>query len=167
MQLPFSEVITIARHLDIGDLRSYLNTGPLDDLHDAETPPPAAVDESGRSAQRFVVDVVVRRRSDTRRISVSGRDIYAVTAPIIVEGAIRLLDGRHRGAGAMAPGEAFDAADVLATLERDTDGLAVRATGPILQAGSVAQGRRGAADQVAGADLPLDRADQVGDDRAG
>jgi hypothetical protein len=26
----------------------------------------------------------------------------------------------------MAPGQAFDAADVLATLERDTDGLAVR-----------------------------------------
>ena len=104
------------RHLDVGELRSYLNTAPLDDLHDAATPPPSAVDESGRSAQQFVVDVVVRRGSDTRRISASGRDIYAVTAPIVVEGAVRLLDGRHRGPGAMAPGEAFDAADVLATV---------------------------------------------------
>ena len=129
VQLPFSEVITIDRHLDVGELRSYLNTGPLDDLHDAETPPPTAADEGGRSAQQFVVDVVVRRRSDTRRISASGRDIYAVTAPIVVEGAVRLLDGRHRGPGAMAPGEAFDAGDVLAALERDAGGLVVRSSG--------------------------------------
>ena len=119
VQLPFSEVITIDRHLDVGELRSYLNTAPLDDLHDAATPPPSAADERGRSAQQFVVDVVVRRGSDTRRISAAGRDIYAVTAPIVVEGAVRLLDGRHRGPGAMAPGEAFDAGDVLAALERE------------------------------------------------
>ena len=126
VQLPFSEVITIDRHLRIGELRSYLNTAPLDDLHDSETPPPTAVDEDGRSAQRFVVDVVVRRGSDTRRVSATGRDIYAVTAPIVVEGAVRLLDGRHHGPGAAAPGEAFDAGDVLAALERDSGGPAVR-----------------------------------------
>lgn len=126
-QMPFSEVITIDRHLDVRELRSYLNTAPLDDVRDAATPPPAAVDERGRSAQQFVVDVVVRRGSDTRRMSAAGRDIYAVTAPIVVEGAVRLLDGRHRGPGAAAPGEAFDAAEVLAALERDVDGFAVNA----------------------------------------
>ena len=126
VELPFSEVITMHRHLDVGELSSFLNTAPLDDLHDSTTPPPSAADGSGRSAQLFVVDVVVRRGSDTRRIRASGRDIYAVTAPIVVEGAARLLDGRHRGPGAMAPGEAFDAADVLAALERDTDGFRVR-----------------------------------------
>ncbi len=126
VQLPFSEVITIDRHLDVGELRSYLNTAPLDDLHDAATPPPSAADQRGRSAQQFVVDVVVRRGLDTRRISATGRDIYAVTAPIVVEGAVRLLDGRHRGPGAAAPGEAFDAGAVLAALERDADGLSVR-----------------------------------------
>ena len=61
VELPFSEVITIDRHLDVGDLRSYLNTAPLDDLHDEATPPPSAIDEHGRSAQQFAVDVVVRR----------------------------------------------------------------------------------------------------------
>ena len=126
VQLPFSEVITIDRHLDVGELRSFLNTASLDDLRDSTTPPPSAADETGRSAQRFVVDVVVRRGSDVRRITSSGRDIYAVTAPIVVEGAVRLLDGRHRGPGAMAPGQAFDAADVLAALERDGGGLTVR-----------------------------------------
>ena len=61
-----------------------------------------------------------------RRLTCSGRDIYAVTAPIVVEGAVRLLAGQHRGPGAMAPGEAFDAADVLAALERDAEDLEVR-----------------------------------------
>jgi short subunit dehydrogenase-like uncharacterized protein len=126
VQLPFSEVITIHRHLRIGELRSYVNTAPLDDLHDSSTPPPTAADESGRSAQHFVVDVVVRRGSDTRRLRATGRDIYAVTAPIVVEGAVRLLDGRYRGPGATAPGQAFDAGDVLAALERDADGLVIQ-----------------------------------------
>lgn len=126
VELPFSEVVTINRHLDVGELRSYLNTASLEDLRNTATPPPSAADESGRSAQQFVVDVRVRRGTDTRRISAAGQDIYAVTAPIIVEGAVRLLDGRLRGPGAVAPGEAFDAADVLATLERDVDGLTVR-----------------------------------------
>ncbi|HEY0949081.1 saccharopine dehydrogenase family protein [Nocardioides sp.] len=125
VQLPFSEVITIHRHLDVGELRSHLNTAPLDDLHDTSTPPPAATDEHGRSAQRFVVDVVVRRGADRARAVAAGRDIYAVTAPIVVEGAARLLDGRHRGAGAVAPGTAFDARDVLASLERGVEGLAI------------------------------------------
>jgi hypothetical protein len=116
VELPFSEVITIDRHLDVGQLRSYLNTGPLTELRDSETPAPAAVDDGGRSAQQFVVEVVVRRGSDTRRVSASGQDIYAYSAPIVVEGAVRLLDGRFRGPGAVAPGEAFDAAEVLAAL---------------------------------------------------
>jgi hypothetical protein len=126
LQLPFSEVITIDRHLDVGELRSYLNAAPLDDLRDPATPPPSAADQHRRSAQQFVVDVVVRRGPDTRRISAAGRDIYAVSAPIVVEGAVRLLEGRHRGPGAAAPGEAFDAGAVLAALQRDAEGLAVR-----------------------------------------
>jgi hypothetical protein len=126
VQVPFSEVITIDHHLDVGELRSYLNIASLDDLHDSATPPPSAADERGRSAQQFVVDVRVRRGPDSRRISATGRDIYAVSAPIVVEGAVRLLGGRHRGAGAAAPGEAFDAGDVLAALERDVEGLGVR-----------------------------------------
>lgn len=126
VQLPFSEVIAIARHLDVSELRSYLNTAPLDDLRDAETPPPTAADEVGRSVQRFVMDVVVHRGADVSRVRASGRDIYAVTAPIIVEAAIRLLDGRYRGPGAVAPAEAFDARDVLDALDRDVDGLAIR-----------------------------------------
>lgn len=123
VELPFSEVITIARHLDVGELRSHLNTAPLDDLHDAATPHPSPTDERGRSAQRFVVDVVVRRAAGSRRTWLVGRDIYAVTAPIVVAGVARLLDGRRRGSGAAAPAEVFDAVDVLAELVREVDEL--------------------------------------------
>ena len=37
VQLPFSEVITLARPLDVDELRSHLNTAPLEDLHDPAT----------------------------------------------------------------------------------------------------------------------------------
>ncbi|WP_243060662.1 saccharopine dehydrogenase NADP-binding domain-containing protein [Nocardioides sp. SR21] len=116
VELPFSDVITIHRHLAVRELRSYLNTGPLAELRDADTPPPTAVDDTGRSAQRFVVDVVVRRGADVRRLSAAGQDIYAVSAPIVVEAAQRLLDGRFHATGAVAPGEAFAAGDVLDAL---------------------------------------------------
>ena len=61
----------------------------LDDLRDADTPAPSPTDERGRSAQRFAVDVVVRRGTTTRRTTATGRDIYAVSAPIVVEGSQR------------------------------------------------------------------------------
>ena len=124
--VPFSEVVTLDRHLAVRELRSYLNTASLEELRDLSTPPPAGSDALGRSEQRFVVDVVVRRGSQERRIDASGRDIYAVSAPIVVEAALRLADGRHHGPGALAPGQAFDAADLLSALSRLPDTLAVR-----------------------------------------
>ena len=123
VQLPFSEVLAISRHLRVGELTSYLNRSSLADLRDESTPPPPAADEAGRSAQRFVVDVAVRRGAATRRLTASGHDIYAITAPIVVEGAARLLHDRHLAVGAVAPGEAFDAADVLAALAAHPAGL--------------------------------------------
>lgn len=117
--MPFSEVVTIASHLRVGELRSYLNTAPLADLHDPNTPPPSAADASGRSAQRFAVDIVVRSGAEVQRITASGRDIYAVTAPIVVEGALRLISGQALRFGAGPPGEIFDAGDVLRSLARD------------------------------------------------
>lgn len=116
VELPFSETLTIDRHLAVRNLRSHLNTSALAELRDAATPPPTEADAQGRSTQQFVVDVVVRRGDQTRRTTASGRDIYAVSAPIVVEGAARLLTGDHRGAGALAPGQAFDAPAVLAAL---------------------------------------------------
>jgi short subunit dehydrogenase-like uncharacterized protein len=112
----------------VARLRTYLNNAPLRDLRDSTTPPPIADDETGRSAQTFLVDVVVRNGSRTRRAIAQGRDIYAFTAPLVVEAVERILDGRARGSGALAPGEAFDSTDFLhalapeyLTLELDAD----------------------------------------------
>jgi hypothetical protein len=113
---PLSEIITLARHLPASRIRTYLSADALEDLRNPATPAPEAVDETGRSAQRFSVDAVVRRGEEERRISAGGRDIYAVTAPLIVEAAQRLLDGRARINGVAAPGETFDAADFLTAL---------------------------------------------------
>ena len=112
--LPFSEIVLLARHLSAQRIGTYLSAAALEDIHDPATPAPSAVDAEGRSAQRFAVDVVVRRGAQERRISAAGRDIYAVTAPLVAEAARRLIDGRVKALGAVAPGEAFDASDFLA-----------------------------------------------------
>jgi hypothetical protein len=48
----------------------------------------------------------------------AGRDIYGFTAPLVCEAVERLLAGGV-ASGALAPGEAFDAADFLAALPLD------------------------------------------------
>jgi hypothetical protein len=58
----------------------------------------------------------VRKGNATRRAIARGRDIYAITAPIVVEAVERILDGRYRATGTIAPGEAFDARDFLTAL---------------------------------------------------
>ncbi|WP_293696363.1 saccharopine dehydrogenase NADP-binding domain-containing protein [uncultured Agrococcus sp.] len=117
--VPFSEIITIARHLPAASVRTYLARSALDDVRDPRTPEPEAVDALGRSSQRFVVDVVATSGSSARRITATGQDIYAVTAPLAVEAAERLLDGRANIRGVAAPGEAFDARDFLAAIGQD------------------------------------------------
>jgi short subunit dehydrogenase-like uncharacterized protein len=113
---PFAEIVTMARHLAASRIETYLATAALEDIQDPATPAPQAMDESGRSAQRFVVDVVARRGEEERRASAAGRDIYAVTAPLVAEAATRLIDGRGKARGAAAPGEVFEAADFLTAL---------------------------------------------------
>ncbi len=114
--VPLSEIVTIRRHLPACDVCSYMNTAPLQDLKDPRTPPPSASDPSGRSAQRFVMDVRTAWDGHRTRILASGRDIYAVSAPIVVEACLRLLEDPPATGGAYAPGELFDANGFLAAL---------------------------------------------------
>ncbi|GAB2487411.1 saccharopine dehydrogenase NADP-binding domain-containing protein [Nocardiopsis aegyptia] len=116
VDLPFTEVVTMHRHLGAGRIDSYLSRAPLAELRDPATGGPQASDGTGRSAQRFAVDVRVRVDGVDHRAVATGRDIYAVTAPLVAEAVIRVLDGRVRAHGAVAPGEVFDAADFLAAL---------------------------------------------------
>lgn len=117
VELPFSEIVTLARHLPAGEIRSLLNRSALADIRDASTPPPTAVDASGRSAQRFELVVRVEQNGAVAEAGVRGQDIYAVTAPIVVEAARRLLARNdERRSGALVLGEAFDPAELLGAL---------------------------------------------------
>ena len=141
-EVPFSEVPVIARHLNVTRLRTYLNDAPLRDLRDSSTPPPVAVDERGRSAQTFLVDVIVRKGGEERRASAQGRDIYAFTAPLVVEAVERVLDGRVRGSGAVAPGEIFHAENFLRTLAREHLTLEIREEEVVSENPLIAKRRR-------------------------
>jgi saccharopine dehydrogenase-like protein len=114
--LGFSEIITISRHLRTPEIHAFMNLAPITDLRNPDTPGPVAADESGRSSQIFLVEVVARRGSEERRAIARGRDIYAITAPIVVEAAERVLDGRFKATGVVAAGEVFDAQDFLKSL---------------------------------------------------
>jgi len=115
-EVALSEVILIARHLKVSSLRTFIGSAALRDLQDPATPPPTPADETGRSAQTFLVDVIVRNGVEQRRATAHGRDIYAFTAPLVVEAVRRILDGGIHARGAFAPGELFDAKAFLESL---------------------------------------------------
>ena len=116
IELPLSEIITLTRHVRSVEVHSHMNLAPLKDLRDPSTPSPKAIDERGRSSQIFAVDTIVRRGGQMRRATAQGRDIYEVSAPLIVEAMERIVDGRCRTIGVAAPGEAFDARGFLESL---------------------------------------------------
>ena len=111
-----ADVVTVPSHLAVPEVRTYMSVEGARDLADAETPAPEAADDSGRSDQTFVVDVVVRAGGSERRATATGQDIYAVTAPLVVEAVDRILDGRTRTTGIASAGAMFDAADFLHAL---------------------------------------------------
>ena len=111
-----ADAVTIPSHLPVPTVHSYMTTEAAGDLATPDTPAPTPVDEHGRSAQTFLVDVVVRSGDAERRGVARGQDIYAVTAPLAVEAVHRILTGRTRTVGVASAGEIFDAADFLRAL---------------------------------------------------
>jgi hypothetical protein len=80
------------------------------------TPAPTAVDQAGRSAQQFAMEVVAVGKYGTGRAVAQGQDIYAVSAPLVAEAAARILSSSFSRCGALTLGQAFDARDFLAAL---------------------------------------------------
>lgn len=115
-EFTMADVVTVPSHLAIPEVTTYMTTEAAGDLAAPDTPAPAAVDGSGRSAQTFLVDVVVRSGEEERRAVARGQDIYAVTAPLAVEAVSRILAGRIRAVGVASAGRIFDAADFLHAL---------------------------------------------------
>ncbi|MFD3542224.1 saccharopine dehydrogenase family protein [Streptomyces sp. NPDC058662] len=111
-----TDVVTVPSHLAVPEVRTYMTVGAAAELAAPDTPAPTAADGRGRSEQTFLVDVVVRSGGTRRRAVASGRDIYAVSAPLAVEAVHRVLTGACRQTGVLSAGAAFDAAGFLRSL---------------------------------------------------
>jgi hypothetical protein len=111
-----ADVVTVPSHLSVPEVRTYMTVEAAREVVAPDTPAPAAADHRGRSAQTFVVDVVVRSGDTERRAVATGQDIYAVTAPLVVEAVDRILSGRTKATGVASAGEIFDAPDFLRAL---------------------------------------------------
>jgi hypothetical protein len=103
-----ADSITIPRHLRTHEIRTYMTLEPLKDLDDPDLSPPPA--------QTFLVEVVARAGSEERRAVAKGRDIYAITAPLVVEATQRVVSMRGKTPGVFGAGEIFEARDFLKSL---------------------------------------------------
>lgn len=115
-EFTMADTVTISRHLQTPEIRSYMTLAAVKDLSDPNGSPPSATDESGRSSQTFLLEVVARSGSMERRAVATGRDIYAITAPLMVEATERVIGGLAHETGVVTAGEAFDARDFLKSL---------------------------------------------------
>ena len=110
---------TIPTHIGTPVIHSFMTANAVADLRHPEAPEPVAADESGRSTQTFLVEVVARSGDRERRVTASGRDIYAITAPLVVEAAVRILSGEGALAGVATLGARFDPIAFLTALGPD------------------------------------------------
>lgn len=118
-EFTMADSVTIPRHLVTPEIRTYMSLAAVSDVVDPDLGPPVPADDSGRSAQTFLVDVVARSGPDERRTHASGRDIYALSAPLVVEATERVLAGLVPTPGALTAGQAFDAPSFLRSLPLD------------------------------------------------
>lgn len=117
--VPLSEMITISRHIKVNTISTYLSQNSLVDIRSAKTPEPKPSDKKNRSSQHFIMEVVATNGNKKRMITAQGIDIYAVTAPLIVEAVKRILAGKAKKQGVTTLGETFDATDFLSSLNID------------------------------------------------
>jgi hypothetical protein len=66
-----------------------------------------------RRASRFMIVCEARAAGMRRRGTVTGSDVYGLTAATIVRGALLAAAPGYEGRGALAPSQAFDPAEFL------------------------------------------------------
>lgn len=119
-----TEPLTVPRHTRVRRVRTYVRlprvAAPLGRLGFLAAPflrASARVgggpSEERRSRARFWVVAEARKGSELRRATLTGRDIYGLTALLIVLGADGLRREEVAGTGALAPAEAFDARGLI------------------------------------------------------
>jgi short subunit dehydrogenase-like uncharacterized protein len=111
---PSGEVVTVPRHIPARTVLSLLtaDTFAEDQVFTSE-----GADAAERARNEFTV--AVRVSPGDRVGSLSGQDIWAVSAICAGEAAVRLADGeRPAESGVLSPAEAFPAAPFLRALEQ-------------------------------------------------
>jgi short subunit dehydrogenase-like uncharacterized protein len=123
-----TEPLTVPRHTDVRNVRSYIRApavaaqaGRFGRLTAPFVKLGAGFGRSGPSEEsrrqsRFAVVAEARGPEGGRRATVTGRDVYALTALLVATAADALRKGEVSGAGVLAPAEAFDARALAAGL---------------------------------------------------
>jgi hypothetical protein len=111
-----ADSVTMSRHLRTQLITEYMTLAPLKDLSDPDISAPQAVDGRGRSSQTFLVEAVVRCGGQRRTAIARGQDIYAVTAPLVVEAMRRVLLSPKQWCGVVTSAELGDARSYLEAL---------------------------------------------------
>jgi short subunit dehydrogenase-like uncharacterized protein len=120
-----TEPLSVPRHTDVREVRSYVRAprlaaklapaarlvAPLFRLSAAVGRRDPGPEE--RAKARFAVVAQARAPAGSRRVAIVGEDVYGLTALLIARGAEALLQGEARGAGALAPAEAFEARTLI------------------------------------------------------
>jgi short subunit dehydrogenase-like uncharacterized protein len=123
-----TEPITVPRHTEVRSVRSYIRApgiaaraGGLGRLAApflrlASRVGPQGPSERSRARSRFTVVAEARGPGGSGRAVLTGSDVYGLTALLVVRGAEALAASEGRGAGVLAPAEAFDAATLAGRL---------------------------------------------------
>jgi len=110
---PLGETITIPRHLATRQVNALMATSTIG----AITAQPKVVLTQARAQSSFTMAIHAVAGQQEQRGFARGVDIYGITAPIIVEAALRLIEPGFNRTGALAPSEAFEPASFLDTLQ--------------------------------------------------
>jgi hypothetical protein len=106
-EFSMADIVTVPSHLQIPSVTSYMSATAAQGLSEAA---------ERAEPETFEVDVRVRQGNEERRLTATGKDIYAVSAPLAVEAVERLLTGRFKVTAVASAGAMFDAPDFLNAL---------------------------------------------------
>jgi short subunit dehydrogenase-like uncharacterized protein len=139
---PAGEQITVPRHVDTANVRTTINASTLTGSEKlagalpllahplglaSRTPlkrlmmaavrrAPEGPGEEDRRRVEFKIDCTARSRNSIREGHVSGTDVYGLTAASIARGAMIVASRGFNRRGALAPAQAFDPREFLASL---------------------------------------------------
>ena len=114
-EFTMADTVAIARHIEVPEIASCMNLSAVTDLVNPDSAPPV-IGDSGRSDQTFLVEVIAHSGGAERRAIARGRDIYAISAPLVVEAAERILSSPELPGGVFTAGQIFDSKEFLDSL---------------------------------------------------